>query len=225
MTQEGRNGLGGGGDWNTYYKSFDPRIGFAYDWSGKGTTVIRGGVGVVHTMEWPLLSFDGQFGLQNDGGTSLAAVPTGAILQCVGGEALNIGITCPSTGGGSITLGAATFSTGQLCWDPAVTTNLHCTNSATQKTVFPVQKQPHCGDGIGADAGPCDIMGVNPNLISPAVVTYNLSVTHQFGSNLSVEVAYVGDHAYNLLSFSDANQGLPDILPPESCATMNKYSR
>lgn len=206
MTQEGHNGLGNGGDWNTYYKSFDPRIGFAYDWSGKGTTVIRAGVGVVHTMQWPLLSFDGQFGLQNDGGTSLAAVPTGAILQCAGGAALNIGITCPSTGGGSITLGAATFATQQLCWDPSVTTTGHCTTNPGQKTVFPVQKQPHCGDGIGTDAGPCDIMGVNPNLVSPAVVTYNLSVTHQFGTNLSVEIAYVGDHAYNLLSFTDANQ-------------------
>ena len=99
LTQEGFNGLGSGGDWNPYYRSFDPRFGFAYDLSGKGTTVIRGGVGVVHTMEWPLLSWDGQFGLQNDGATSLAADPTGAVIQC--GSISGLNNICPGTAGGS----------------------------------------------------------------------------------------------------------------------------
>ena len=208
LTQEGFSGLGGGGDWNPYYRSFDPRIGFAYDVSGKGTTVIRVGVGVVHTMEWPLLSWDGQFGLQNDGATSLAADPTGANLVCSGGQGLGLGIVCPSTAGGSITLGTASFSHGQLCWDPATTSGPGFTTAcgAGQKTVFPVASKPTCGDGVGTDPSPCDVMGVNPNLINPYVVTYNVSVTHQIGANLSIEIAYVGDHGYSLLSFSDANQ-------------------
>jgi hypothetical protein len=218
LTQEGYNGIGGGGDWNGYYRSFDPRIGFAYDISGKGTTVIRVGVGVVHTMEWPLLSWDGQFGLQNDPSTSLGADPTGAIFQCLGSENLGLGVNCPAGGGGTITLGTATFSPGQLCWDPSITTGPAHTGAcaSNQKTIFPVAKAPQCGDGMfvgvsaqtpsGYDAAPCDVMGVNPNLINPYVVTYNLSITHQFGSNLSVEVAYVGDHGYKLLTFTDANQ-------------------
>jgi hypothetical protein len=49
-------------------------------------------------------------------------------------------------------------------------------------------------------------MGVNPNLTNPYVLNYNLSITHQFGSSLSIEIAYVGNHGYNLLNFSDANQ-------------------
>ncbi|HEV2520813.1 MAG TPA: TonB-dependent receptor [Candidatus Acidoferrales bacterium] len=209
LTQEGSSGLGIGGDWHGYSKAFDPRIGFAYDISGKGTTVIRGGFSIVHTLEWPELSFNGQFGLQNDGSTSLAADPTGAVIQCV---APNV---CPGSGGGSITLGAATFAASQLCWDPSIGSGLAHTTAcgAGQKTIFPVAKTPLCGDGLpnpalpsGSDAPPCDIMGVNPNLADPYVMNYNLSVTHQIGSDLSIEIAYVGNRGRSLLYFTDANQ-------------------
>jgi hypothetical protein len=40
----------------------------------------------------------------------------------------------------------------------------------------------------------------------PFVISYNLGVTHAFGSNLSLEVEYVGNHGYRLLSFTDINQ-------------------
>jgi len=49
-------------------------------------------------------------------------------------------------------------------------------------------------------------MGVDPNLKLPYVVNYNISVQHQIGSNFSLEVAYVGNHGYSLLNFSDINQ-------------------
>ena len=37
-------------------------------------------------------------------------------------------------------------------------------------------------------------------------MNYNLGVTHAFGSNLSLEVEYVGNHGYRLLNFADINQ-------------------
>ena len=49
-------------------------------------------------------------------------------------------------------------------------------------------------------------MAVDPNLKSPLVINYNLSIQHQFGSNLSLEVAYVGNRGNRLLSFTDMNQ-------------------
>jgi hypothetical protein len=49
-------------------------------------------------------------------------------------------------------------------------------------------------------------MSVDPNLKVPYVLNYNLGVTHAFGSNLSLEVEYVGNHGYSLLSFADINQ-------------------
>jgi len=49
-------------------------------------------------------------------------------------------------------------------------------------------------------------MGTDPNLRSPLVLNYNLSVTRTFGPNLSLEVGYVGNRGYRLLNFADINQ-------------------
>jgi len=49
-------------------------------------------------------------------------------------------------------------------------------------------------------------MSVNQNLKLPVVLNYNVGVTHAFGSNVSLEVEYVGNHGYRLLSFTDINQ-------------------
>jgi hypothetical protein len=156
----------------------------------------------------------GEFGLQNDGSTSLAAVPTGAVITC--NTVLNLGISpCPATGGGTDTLQSVTFSRSQICWDPA--TAATCGSKVlnpSQVTTFPTAVA-QCGNGIGGAPSPCDIMGTNPNLRSPFVANYNLSVTHTFGSNLSLEVGYVGNHGYRLLNFSDINQA---PLGAASCA-------
>ena len=50
-------------------------------------------------------------------------------------------------------------------------------------------------------------MAVDPNLKLPFVMNYNLGITHAFGSDLSLEVEYVGNHGYRLLNFADINQG------------------
>jgi hypothetical protein len=49
-------------------------------------------------------------------------------------------------------------------------------------------------------------MGINRNLRTPFVVNYNLSIQHQIGPNLSVEVGYVGNRSYRLLNWADVNQ-------------------
>jgi len=206
MVQQGVNGFGT--DWKGYHRAFDPRAGFAYDVTGKGTTVIRGGVSVIHSS-WPLLTFDGEFGLQNDPATSLAAVPTGATITCLGPSAS----ACPAKGGGTITLGTATFAPGQMCWDPTVASGPAHTAAcvAGQKTIFPSGTSgPQCGNGVtvgpATAPSPCDIMGVNPNLVSPYVLNYNFSIQHQIGANLSIEIGYVGNRGYNQLNFADTNQ-------------------
>ena len=49
-------------------------------------------------------------------------------------------------------------------------------------------------------ASPCPLYALDPNLKTPYVVNYNLGVQHSFGSNLSLDVSYVGNHGYNLLA-------------------------
>jgi len=200
MVQQGQPGF------STIWKidpfDFEPRFGMAWDVKGNGTTVVRLGFGLIHET-WNLETFEGQFGMQGDGSTAINAIPTAATITC-GIPTLVSSINCPTSGGGTNGLGSATFAPNQLCWDPSVPT---ACGAPGQATVFPPGSGgPKCGDGVLGAPSPCDLMSVDPNLKVPYVINYNLGFTHAFGSNLSLEVEYVGNHGYRLLSFADINQ-------------------
>ena len=209
MIQQGQAGYSS--VWKTDPFDFEPRFGLAWDVRGNGNTVVRLGVGMVHET-YTLETFDGQFNMQGDGSTATNATPTGATITCgiSGTGPGHLPITCPGNGGGNITLGSAGFVPGQLCWDPGVTSGPVFASSACgsgQATVLPSSGAGiKCGDGAYGAPAPCDLMSINPTLKLPFVITYNLGVTHAFGSNLSLEVEYVGNHGYRLLSFQDINQ-------------------
>ncbi len=204
MVQQGQPGF------SSIYKSdpfdFEPRFGMAWDVRGNGTTVMRLGVGFIHET-WNLETFEGQFNMQGDGSTAINAIPTAATISC-GITNLVSSISCPSSGGGTNGLGSVGYTPNQLCWDPSVPT---ACGAPGQATVLPVGTGgPKCGDGVTfggvTAASPCDLMSVNQNLKLPVVLNYNIGLTHAFGSNLSLEVEYVGNHGYRLLSFTDINQ-------------------
>jgi len=186
--------------WSGDHRNFEPRLGFAWDLTGKGTTVIRAGGSLIHES-WVEQTFVGQFVLQN-AYTSITAVPTAALIKCAGiaGES-----SCPATGGGTNANGSASINPNLLCWNaPPVGNGAGC--PVGQTTALPGSATPKCGDGVGADPSPCNIMGTDPHLKTPFAVNYNISITHSFGSDVSLEVAYVGNMGHRLLSFQDANQ-------------------
>jgi hypothetical protein len=174
------------------YKDFSPRLGFAWDVTGKGTTVVRGGASVLYSM-FSTAQFM-QSGQQNfGGGGGLHVIPTGACRTAV-----PIGTPCPQTFGGSIVLGNATIPAGNLNWDPTV----NATPGLNGGVVFPTGATLACGGGAPA----CNIITVDPNLKTPYVVNWDLNVQHTFGSNLSLEVGYVANHGARLTNFIDINQ-------------------
>jgi len=192
------------------HRNFEPRLGFAWDLTGKGTTVVRGGASVMDSS-FLLFTYMAEFSLQNSPSTSIAAVPTGAILQTgTGPNACIVTNSCP-TAGGNLQLGVASFPT--LNWSANSPTN----------PLFP-PPLAKCGDGqsftVGTqsykNAAPCNIMGIDPGLRSPYIVNYNLSITHAFTPNLSLEVGYVGNHGFDLLGFRDINQ--PNITAGQTAA-------
>lgn len=189
--------------WNPDRADFSPRVGFAWDLNGKGTTVLRGGFSIMYSS-FTMIEWMNQNQFQNTSSVSLGANPTGACTVKV-----PVGSTCGAAGGstlgGSIVVKAASFKPANMCWDPAVPTSA----CAGQATVFP------SGAAISCTAGsPCNLMGVDPNLKTPYVMNFSLGVTHAFNNNLSLEVGFVGDHGARLTGFSDVNQ-----CPPNDTAT------
>ena len=53
---------------------------------------------------------------------------------------------------------------------------------------------------------PCSILGAVRNLRNPSVISWDLDIQHQLTDNLSLDVAYVGNHGRNLQSVRDINQ-------------------
>ncbi|HET7442677.1 MAG TPA: TonB-dependent receptor [Terriglobales bacterium] len=95
--------------------------------------------------------------------------------------------TGAAPGGGTIAVGNIKVfpSTGQYNTGP----------------VFPPGSAP-----VNCAANPCNILAVDPKITTPYVTNWTLNVQHALANNLSIEVAYVGDHGTNLMGIRDINQ-------------------
>jgi hypothetical protein len=181
MVQQGQPSVGST-IWKPDKKNWSPRVGFAYDVTGKGTTVVRGGASIIYSMFTPAQFVQSPF--QNFTGGMIAATPTGGCTVSV-----PVGTPCPKTFGGTIDLGTAQIPGASLNWSGPV---------------FPVGAVTSC-----TAKAPCNLTVVDPNLRVPYLVNWNIGVQHLFSNNLSLEVGYVGNHGDRLTGFLDLNQTNP----------------
>jgi hypothetical protein len=186
--------------YNGDHKDFGPRIGVAWDVTGKGTTVVRAGASVIFDTQLPMFVFSNISGnAQNGTVGGIITVPTGAQIV------LN-GVTTQGTGSiavSSVTLGGGTG---------AMPTSLDSSwqNNGPNNTIFPPASTPiQCGDGINGDPGPCNISAMDRNFRNPYVTNWTLGIEHAFTPNLSLDVAYVGNHGSRLPGMRDINQPVP----------------
>jgi hypothetical protein len=197
MVQQGQPPVGDS-LWKPERKDFSPRVGFAWDVTKKGTTVVRAGASIIYSIFTPA-----NFLTNSAFRTSIAAVPTGAALvtcpaaTCGNPSSPTYGTPVTTPGSGTIHLGNIGFPASRLAWNgvvfPSAGANVQCGDSVTLAS--------------GAiDPSPCDLMGVDPNLRYPYVTNWNISVQHAFSSNLSLEVGYVGNHGSRLTGVLDINQ-------------------
>jgi hypothetical protein len=160
--------------------AFAPRVGIAWDITGRSTTVLRAGFNIIYQNPTvnPFIT----------PGASLNTIPTG--LPLVNGA------TNANTQPGSITLHSVSISptpTSLVPWalnTPVLGNFTGATASCT-------------------NAAPCQIGGVVQHLEYPMVLNWNFGVQHAITNSLTVDVSYVGDHGQHLLDFTDINEPLP----------------
>jgi hypothetical protein len=186
LVQQGQSSVGST-LWKPDYRDWSPRIGFAYDVTGKGTTVVRGGVSILYSM-MSIAPFTGNPGIQNVSGTNFVNIPTGACTAPpVGGQCTTL------TQGGTILNSSALLLAPLLNWNGV--------SGLNGGAIFPSSAVP-----VVNAKSPISIGSVEPNLATPFVDNWSLGVQHAFTSTLSLDVEYVGTHAGDLIGNVDLNQ-------------------
>lgn len=179
------------------HKNFSPRLGIAWDVSGKGTTVVRAGASIVYDL-LSMSTYLSQQNTQNTVTLGVGTVPTGATLI--------YGTQCPPPNGcngvGSIVTTGVTLAgsgPGGLNWQ----------NQTTPIYPASVTGLVQCGDGLGTNPGPCDTFAMERNFRTPYVENWTLGIQHAFSSKLSLDTTYVGNHGTKLPGVIDLNQANP----------------
>jgi hypothetical protein len=178
--------------YHTDYHDFAPRAGFAWDIGGKGTTVLRAGMGVSYdTPQVDDLIAQGF-------GAGLNNIPTGfSLYNSAGALAF-----APSTAPGAVTSGQVTVPTSGLNWTTGVPVFTVGTNAL------------ECGNGLvtvanGTKPSPCNLHAKSVDSPRSPMFTWTVGVQHAFSNNVSVMVNYVGTHAYNLSTMVNINEPTP----------------
>jgi hypothetical protein len=177
--------------YNPDHHDWSPRVGFAWDLQGNQKTVVRAGASLLYEFV-PFSAF------MNSGGNAvgLGKVPTGGEL-CANGSCVQ----------GSGTIAATTFS------PPPLTMSQGWNSDGA----IPIYQSTTvvCGDGnpvlsgpkslIGTSPGPCNISSFDRNLRTPYVITWNLDIQRAITPNLSLDLAYLGNHGVKLYGVRDIN--------------------
>ena len=206
LEQVGVNGLKHA--YNAYPKDVSPRLGVAWDISGKGTTVIRAGGGIYYDNP-ASAQYIALQGTLPGGQIGIDAIPTGSILYLANGS--TIGPIAPS--GQGMSTQTVQIPGANLNWTLNGATPIFPAFSPTQLT---------CGNGQRASAAPggaapgvpagfknpsgCSIYATSPNLPSPMITSWNLGVQHALTPTLALDVNYIGNHGGRLPGVIDLNQ-------------------
>jgi carboxypeptidase family protein len=180
--------------YNPDHRDWSPRVGFAWDIFGNQKTVLRAGVGLLYEFV-PSSAF------LNAGGNSLGLgkVPSGAEI-CLNGNC---------------TAGTGTIAATTVAPLPSALTS-GWQNNGPNTPIF--NTIVACGDGSTVSTNPsnpvalqntspgaCSTASFDRNLRVPYVETWNIDIQHSFTNNLSLDVAYLGNHGVKIYGTRDIN--------------------
>ena len=186
--------------WNPSKKDFAPRIGIAWDVTGKATTVVRAGGGVFYEP------FVTQISTSQE---TAWATPTGATLVLANGTKV---------------AGPGTLQNGTVSGTSLAT--LIQSNWAVNTPIFgsiPTTATLSCGNGLGsvnpllatnpatnpANPAVCNLGVVDPGLKMAIVGEWNLGIQHAITNSITLDVSYVGNHGAWGTGALDPNQPTP----------------
>src|SRR5216683_5994434 len=148
------------------------------------------------TYEIPHLSlFLGQNGVENASTAGLNVIPTSASTGIPGAN-------------GTIAASAVNLTGNLLNWSVA--------GPVFQPTI-------NCDPATGGT--PCDILGVDQNLRTPYVLTWNVNIQQALTSSTSLQVGYVGNRGVKLYSVRDINQVDPNSPAEIACGNCEQAGR
>jgi Carboxypeptidase regulatory-like domain/TonB dependent receptor len=182
---------------------FGPRVGLAWDVTGKGTTVIRGGTSVAYdtTPIDALVTFQG---------ASLPSIPTGFTLYNADGTIRQ--------SSGNIQSGVPVLQGSQLNWvynapgAPVVPVFNAGPSALTCGNGMPVSSAPDAA----VNPAPCSLLAKNPDAPRSRMITWTAGIQHAFTNDLSLNAAYVGTHAGGLPEYVNVNQPTPGDNDPNA---------
>src|SRR3984893_16494298 len=188
--------------------NFSPRVGVAWDVTGKGTTIVRLGGSIVYDVI-PMSAFLSQQNLQSGPVLfGIGVVPTGAtITTCP--VAVMANNTCPVAPVTKPAIGDIFTTAVNLAGSGPGGVNWQ--NQTTPIYPTTLSSLVQCGDGAnvpggGKDPLPCNTFAMNRNFRTPYVENWTLGVQHSFSGKLALDVTYVGNHAAKLPGVVDLNQ-------------------
>lgn len=179
--------------WNPSKKDFGPRLGVAWDVTGRGKTVVRLGGGVFYQ---PFIT------QEVSTQSAVYAVPTGGIYYLANGTTIQ--------GPGNLNNGTISGLGSVIQSNWALNTPIFG-NLATNTTL-------KCGDGIAPNPNPCSLT-VNSQALTPGVVgEWNLGIQQAITNGLTLDVNYVGNHGANEMGELYPNQPTPGVKTTETVA-------
>jgi hypothetical protein len=167
----------------TLYKlvpsDISPRLGLAWDVTGKGKTVLRTSFNIIYEQPWVQHFINSNATLQN--------MPTGLTFKN--------GSTVVTTPGGTINLASFGINppASPIPWSVNTPVFANYTSAA----------------GSCTNSVPCSIGGVSARLAYPMVLNWNFGIQHAITNNLTLEADYVGNHGQHLFGTTDINRPSP----------------
>lgn len=182
--------------YNRDNKNFSPRLGVAWDVTGKGTTIVRLGGSIVYDV-LSMSTYMSQQNLQSGPVLfGLGVVPTGATI---------FDAACPSSG----CPGIGNIFTTAISVPVSGAGAINWTNQTTAIYPSNVTSLVTC-----STANPCNTFAMNRNFRTPYVENWTLGIQQSLSGKVALDVTYVGNHVVKLPGVVDLNQPAPNTGNP-----------